>query len=63
MRIGDKIDLELNKPPVSQSKNLGKSIIGIITYLEPDKKYGEITINISDYTINEHDWFGFHYRT
>ena len=63
MRIGDKIELELNKPPVSQSKNLGKSIIGIITYLEPDKKYGEITINISDYTINEHDWFGFHYRT
>lgn len=62
MRIGDKIELELNEPPVSQSKNLGKSIIGIITYLEPDKKYGEITINISDYTINEHDWFGFHYR-
>ncbi len=62
MRIGDKIELELNKPPVSQSQNLGKSVIGIITYLDPDNKYGEITINIADYTIEKEDWFGFNYR-
>ena len=62
MRIGDKIELELNKPPVSQSQNLGKSVIGIITYLDPDIQYGEITINIADYTIEKEDWFGFNYR-
>ena len=59
MRLGDRVKLSL----------INKTTVGIITYLDSDKNYGEITTKIfdsknsSNHTIEPEDWFAFEFRT
>ena len=59
MRLGDRIKINL------ENKN---TLIGIITYLEQDNNYGEISTKIfnttssSNHTIEPEDWFSFNFR-
>mgnify|MGYP001161380747 CR=1 FL=1 len=58
MRLGDRVKLSL----------INNTTVGIITYLDSDKNYGEITTKIfdstnsSNHTIESEDWFGFEFR-
>ena len=59
MRLGDRVKLSL----------INNTTVGIITYLDSDKNYGEITTKIfdsknsSNHTIEPEDWFAFEFRT
>ena len=58
MRLGDSVKLSL----------INNTTVGIITYLDSDKNYGEITTKIfdsknsSNHTIEPEDWFAFEFR-